>query len=116
MAVAPADFPEFLDELMTVVEQYGTHSPTVGHIGDGNIHNIILMVDGKLPEYFEEMRDAMYQVALKFGGTVSAEHGTGKTRKQFMKMQFTDREIELMKAIKKAFDPNQILNPGMFFE
>jgi len=116
MAVPPADFPDFLDELMNVVDQYGTHSPTVGHIGDGNIHNIILMVDGKLPDYFEELRDAMYGVALKYGGTVSAEHGTGKTRKQFMNMQFSEREIELMKTIKKAFDPNMILNPGMFFD
>ncbi len=116
MAVPPADFPAFLDELMTVVDQYGTHSPTVGHIGDGNIHNIILMVDGELPDYFEELRDAMYRVALKYGGTVSAEHGTGKTRKQFMNMQFSEREIELMKNIKKVFDPNMILNPGMFFD
>ena len=116
MAVAPAQFPDFLDDLMQVVDQYGTHSPTVGHIGDGNIHNIILMVDGKLPPYFEEMRQGMYEVAIRYGGTVSAEHGTGKTRKAFMKLQFSDREIELMKLIKKSFDPNLVLNPDMFFE
>ena len=116
MAVPPAHFPAFLDELMQVVDQYGTQSPTVGHIGDGNIHNIILMVDGKLPDYFEEMRQAMYEVAIRYGGTVSAEHGTGRTRKAFMALQFSPREIQIMQLVKRAFDPAMILNPGVFFD
>jgi glycolate oxidase len=70
-----------------------------------------MLDNGKLPEYLEDIRNDMYDAAIKLGGTVTAEHGTGKTRKKHMGMQYTEREIEIMKNIKKAFDPNNILNP-----
>jgi glycolate oxidase len=49
---------------------------------------------------------------MKYGGAITAEHGTGKTRKLYMPLQYTNREIEIMKGVKRAFDPNGILNPG----
>ena len=54
----------------------------------------------------------VYNAAMKYGGSITAEHGTGKTRKEFLPLQYTDREIQIMRAIKKSFDPNGILNPG----
>lgn len=53
----------------------------MGHIADGNIHNFIMSENGKLPSYYEEFKQEMYKIALKYGGTITAEHGTGKSRK-----------------------------------
>lgn len=112
MAVAPGSVTDLVRDIGEIAKKYNTIAPVVGHIGDGNIHNFIMLVDGKEPSYLDEIREEMYQAAIKYGGTVTAEHGTGKTRKKHMNLQFTAREIEIMKGIKKVFDPNGILNPG----
>ena len=112
MAVPPSSVPDFFDDISALSEKYHTKIPAVGHIGDGNIHNFILSDNGKLPSYYEEFKREMYKIALKYGGTITAEHGTGKTRKGCMSLQFTKREIQIMEGIKKTFDPNGILNPG----
>ncbi|HBC27843.1 MAG TPA: FAD-binding oxidoreductase, partial [Ruminococcaceae bacterium] len=96
--------------------KYGRQIVSLGHIGDGNIHNFILGDNGKLPEHYEELKQEIYRVAIKHGGTVTAEHGTGKLRKKHMSLQFPQRQIELMKGIKKVFDPNGILSPGNVFD
>lgn len=111
MAVPPSSVPDFLDDLTKLAEKYNTVIPSVGHIADGNVHNFILSDNGKLPSYYEELKEKMYKTAIKYGGTITAEHGTGKTKKEHMYLQFSNREMEIMKAIKKAFDPNEILNP-----
>ncbi len=111
IAVPPSKVPEMINELNKIAKKYNTTAPSVGHIADGNVHNFIMLEDGKLPEYLEDIRNEMYEAAIKLGGTVTAEHGTGKTRMKHMSMQYTDREIQIMKNIKKAFDPNNILNP-----
>ncbi len=116
MAVPPSSVPDFFDDITSLAEKYNTTIPAVGHIADGNIHNFILSVNGKLPSYYEEFKQQMYKIALKYGGTITAEHGTGKTRKKYMPLQFTEREIEIMKGVKKAFDPNGILNPGTIID
>ena len=70
----------------------------------------------KASTYGNICTDAYYQAAIKYGGTITAEHGTGKTRKRYMGLQFSDIEIEIMKGIKKVFDPNGILNPGTIID
>lgn len=112
MAVPPSSVPDFLDDLTRLAEKYNTSIPSVGHIADGNVHNFILSDNGKLPSYYEELKEEMYKTAIKYGGTITAEHGTGKTKKKHMYLQFSPREIDIMRAVKKAFDPNGILNPG----
>jgi glycolate oxidase len=111
IAVPPSKVPEMINKLNEIAKKYNTTAPSVGHIADGNVHNFVMLDNGKLPEYLEDIRNNMYDAAIKLGGTVTAEHGTGKTRKKHMGMQYTEREIEIMKNIKKAFDPNNILNP-----
>ncbi len=111
IAVPSSKVPEMINELNRIAKKYNTTAPSVGHIADGNVHNFIMLEDGKLPDYLEDIRNEMYDAAIKLGGTVTAEHGTGKTRMKHMSMQYTEREIEIMKNIKKAFDPNNILNP-----
>lgn len=112
MAVPPGSVPDLLRDISEIAKKYDTISPAVGHIADGNIHNFLMLINGKLPDYLEDMRNEMYNAAIGYGGTVTAEHGTGKTREKHMTQQFTQREIEIMQSIKKSFDPNGILNPG----
>ncbi|NMM64438.1 FAD-binding oxidoreductase [Clostridium sp. P21] len=112
IAVPPASVPSLIDDLIKIADKYHTVTPSVGHIADGNVHNFIMLENGKLPVCFEDIKEEMYKAAMKYGGTVTAEHGTGKTRKKHMSLQYSEREIEIMKGIKKIFDPNMILNPG----
>ena len=116
IAVPSASIPDIIKDLNLIAEKYNTITPAVGHIGDGNIHNFIMLVNGEKPPYLEEIRQEMYEAAIKYGGTVTAEHGTGKTRKKHMNLQFSEREIEIMKGVKRAFDPNRILNPGTIID
>lgn len=106
-----------VDEVLTafdaVAETYGTMTPRVGHVADGNFHNFILRDEnGNAPAHADAMRRAFYEIALRYGGTITAEHGTGKTRKAYMSLQYSPEVLAIMKKIKLAFDPNNILNPG----
>lgn len=112
ISVPPAAVPFFMRDLDLIAAKYHTTIPSVGHIGDGNIHNFLLKENGQIPAWFKDIRMDVYNAAMKYGGSITAEHGTGKTRKEFLPLQYTDREIQIMRAIKKSFDPNGILNPG----
>lgn len=114
--VPPHRAGELIEEFDAIAAEYGTTCPIMGHLGDGNFHNFIMLVDGKVPDYVDELRGRYYQTAIKYGGTISAEHGTGKTRKKYMHQQFSEFEIELMQKIKRAFDPNWILCPGTILD
>lgn len=115
-AVPMANIGNLLKDIDAIAEKYNTTSPRVGHVADGNFHNFIMLEDGKVPAWADDMRRDIYEAALKYGGTVTAEHGTGKTRKPYMSMQFGESVIEIMKNIKRAFDPNNILNPGVIVD
>lgn len=112
MAVPAGYMPDFLNDLWELVTSYNTISYITAHLADGNVHNDIYMVDGKNPEYLEELKIKMYQLCFKYEGTLTGEHGIGKLRIKDLMLQKSKVEIELMKNIKKAFDPNNILNPG----
>lgn len=112
MAVPPGYMPEFLTKLWGLVEGYGTSTNITAHIADGNLHNDIIMKDGKPPLFAEELKEKMYRLCFEFGGTITGEHGIGKLRVKDLTLQKSQTEIELMKSIKKAFDPNNILNPN----
>ncbi|MPM94291.1 putative FAD-linked oxidoreductase [bioreactor metagenome] len=107
---------KMMQDMDAIAAKYGTRSPRVGHVADGNFHNFILLKDGKVPEYTDDMRREFYQAALKYGGTVVAEHGTGKTRKRYMSLQYSPAQLAIMRGIKRAFDPNNILNPGVIVD
>lgn len=115
-AVPMANVGDLLREFDAIAAKYGTTTPRVGHIVDGNFHNFIMRVDGKPAEWTDDIRRDFYAAALKYGGTVTAEHGTGRTRKKYMDMQFSPDVIDIMRGIKKTFDPNNILNPGCIFD
>lgn len=107
-----ADFIKYTHEVGEIV---GIRIPSFGHAGDGNLH--IYLCKDKMPvEEWEEKAqkgfDLLYAKAREFGGMVSGEHGIGYAKREYLKKQVGDRQMELMSSIKKVFDPKNILNPG----
>ncbi|OHD67765.1 MAG: hypothetical protein A2W19_13130 [Spirochaetes bacterium RBG_16_49_21] len=117
--VPRSKIPEFLVELKKYFESKSLRSVMFGHAGDGNVHIDVLKGDmdydlwkGGLPE----LKRQIYQRAIALGGTITGEHGIGFIRKEYLPMALSREEIELLKRIKKAFDPKGLLNPGKIFE
>lgn len=112
IAVPPAEVPRLMKVFHEISKKYNVVTDTVGHISEGNVHNnVYAEKDGSLPANYHEMRDELYRAAIDMGGTISGEHGIGKRKREELKMQLDDIQIELMRKIKKSFDPNNILNP-----
>ncbi|RYA22684.1 FAD-binding oxidoreductase [Malaciobacter marinus] len=114
ISVPRSKLPIALDEIYKIGEKYGFNVPCFGHAGDGNIH-VNVMVKDKTNE--KEMEDGhkaieeIFQLVVDMGGTLSGEHGIGLSKAPFMNIAFNEAELELFRSIKKAFDPNNILNP-----
>ncbi len=106
--------PEALKEIYKIGEKYGFSVPCFGHAGDGNIH-VNVMVDGSDEKQLSDGHKAIeeiFQLVVDMGGTLSGEHGIGLSKAPFMDIAFSKEESQLFADIKKAFDPNNILNPG----
>ncbi|WP_281951434.1 glycolate oxidase subunit GlcD [Nitrosophilus kaiyonis] len=106
--------PKYLEEVEKISKKYGVKIPCFGHTGDGNVHTNV-MVDGNDPKQVEIGHKAIediFKMTIEIGGTLSGEHGIGLSKAPFMKLAFSQEEMNLFRAIKKAFDPNNILNPG----
>ena len=114
-AVPPAYIDEFLNDLLEIFNEYDAKLSAYGHAADGNLHIYIYKEDGHIPEYYQELKERFYKTALKYGGTIAAEHGIGKTKKADLPLQLNEFEINLMRKIKNVFDPNNIMNPDTIF-
>ncbi len=89
---------------------------TFGHAGDGNLHPTIL-TDERDPAEMTRVEEAIEEImdtALALGGTISGEHGIGLGKSAFLSRDVGAESVEIMRRIKRAFDPNNILNPGKF--
>ncbi len=121
ISVAISQVPDFMTELDLILKKaYPTWEVVwFGHIGDGNLHINILRPDGMNKELFvnecRKVDDLVFTTVKKFSGSISAEHGVGLTKKSFLTYTRSSAEVELMKGIKKVFDPDNILNPGKIF-
>ena len=114
ITVPRSKLPELLERIGGVAEKYGVQVPCFGHTGDGNVHTNVMVVDRADPAQVESGHKAIeeiFKIAVELGGTLSGEHGIGISKAEFMPLAFTDAEMELFRSIKKAFDPNNILNP-----
>ena len=107
-----ADFIKYTHETAKIT---GLRIPSFGHAGDGNLH-IYLCRDGLDDDVWnkkaDQAFDLLYAKAREYGGMVSGEHGIGYAKKTYLHKQVGDYQIELMRGIKKVFDPKNILNPG----
>lgn len=113
--------PEFLQEMNGILKSEYPQFEAVwfGHIGDGNLHiNILKPKEMAVAEFVGQCKkvdEKMMTMIEKFHGSISAEHGVGLTKKAHLGHTRSPAEIRLMKEIKKAFDPDGILNPGKIF-
>jgi D-lactate dehydrogenase (cytochrome) len=87
----------------------------IGHIGNNHIHVNILPRNGEELNTGLALYKQFAAKAIEFGGTVSAEHGIGKMKKKFLEMMYSPDQIDEMRAVKLAFDPAGLLNPGNIF-
>lgn len=110
-AVPPGEIATFMNEVDKIAEKYGVKIPVVGHAGDGNVHHILAMEVAERG-LLKPIKDEIYAVAMKLGGTITAEHGIGKKGIYLLDRYTDERQKQIMRDIKKAFDPNNILNPG----
>lgn len=117
--VPRARIPELLSAIKGVSEREGFEASCFGHAGDGNIH--VTMFPGNLSEsewlrrYSGFCRE-IYIKTVELGGKIAAEHGIGAIRKEFLSIAIEKEQINLLKDIKKAFDPLNIMNPGKVFD
>ena len=114
ITVPRSKLPELLERIAEISKKYNVLIPCFGHTGDGNVHTNV-MVDGTKEEEVKRGSEAIeeiFKITIELGGTLSGEHGIGLSKAPFMKLAFTQEEMDLFRAIKKAFDPNNILNPG----
>ena len=105
---------ECVHETMEDVKDYINPVPLLGHIGDGNFH-LMLMVDPNKPEETElakKFNKRLVERALKMEGTCTGEHGVGMGKMDSMRMELGDDMMDLMRDIKKVFDPEGLMNPG----
>ena len=110
--VPPANIGKFIDAVDEIANKYDIRLPAYGHAGDGNLHIHILKDESVDLNFIDKIRSEIYDIAIKLGGSITGEHGIGKIRlKSFMKYA-DNKYLELMRKIKKIFDPNNILNPG----
>ncbi|MEZ4804581.1 MAG: FAD-linked oxidase C-terminal domain-containing protein [Bacteroidia bacterium] len=117
--VTRAYLPNLYEGVMKISEEYGFETVCYGHAGDGNLHINILKNDlpdelwnSKLPIAIREI----FKMCKSYGGTISGEHGIGLVQKPYMDIMFSETQLNLMRGIKKTFDPNLILNPSKIFD
>ena len=110
--------PDVVQKLSELGSKYGVTVHIAAHAADGNIHADILKEDMPLEQWNERLpllQDDLYAFIYSVGGKLSGEHGIGYKRLDLMKKYCDPVELKMMKAIKKALDPNEIMNPGKIF-
>ncbi len=118
VVVPRGNLPKLVSGIKDIGKRYGFNTVCFGHLGDGNLHVNILKENisdhdwqTKIPEGIGEI----FKLTVSLGGTLSGEHGIGIAKKPYMPIAVSEKNIELMRGIKKVFDPNNILNPGKIF-
>ncbi len=106
--------PEALPRLREIGRKYNLKMVNFGHIGDGNVH-ANFMINGLDPDEVaraEKAVEEVFDLALSYKGSITGEHGVGITKAEFMRKQFSPQEMELMRKIKRVWDPEDLINPG----
>jgi D-lactate dehydrogenase len=115
VAVPVSRIPDLVDGLEQLSREFGVTIVNFGHAGNGNIH-VNLLVDPDDPEQraaADPCLDAVFDLVLSLEGTLSGEHGIGWVKRMFVDRELDQASLQLMAAIKRQFDPDNILNPGV---
>ena len=119
IVVPIASISKALSGLKQIGEKYRVPIPVIGHAGDGNLHAMPLKNPDQSVERWEEILPLLlkdiYVMTAELGGTISGEHGIGHKRRDFMGLVMSQAHLDMMRSIKRALDPNNILNPGKIF-
>lgn len=109
--------PKFLKELAQLCDSYKITNVNFGHAGNGNIHVNLLINPDDIDESrrAEQCLNKIFDLVIQLNGTLSGEHGTGREKRPYIEKEIDTATLNLMKDIKKIFDPNNILNPGKLF-
>ena len=117
--VPRAELPALIRGVKKIAIEYKFDVVCYGHAGDGNLHIRIRKPgssnSGSDPELRKGIR-AIFELVFRLGGTISGEHGVGLVQKSYMDIVFNNTQLQLMRGIKKVFDPNDILNAGKIFD
>jgi len=117
--VPRAELPALIRGVKELGKEYHFKVVCYGHAGDGNLH-IRIKKEGNIyslnnPNVIPALK-ALFELVKKLGGTISGEHGIGLIQKEYMGIMFGDMQLEIMRGIKRTFDPNNILNSGKIFD
>jgi glycolate oxidase len=118
VVVPRARIPALLQGIKEIAARHAVRIVSFGHAGDGNVHVNVLKDDlpgDRWAVLVPAVREELYRHTLSLGGMITGEHGIGATRRNYLSMALDETQIELMRQIKAAFDPNCILNPGKIF-
>ena len=119
VVVPRSQIASFVDRVKTISEEHQVPVIAYGHAGDGNVHLHPICLNMNRDEWNRRlppmMRD-IYRTGVSFGGAISGEHGIGFSKKAYLPIQMDRASLSIMKSVKKAFDPNNILNPGKIFD
>ncbi len=109
---------EAIPEFRRVAKRYDLMMVIFGHIGDGNLHVNLLYdkASREEEERAERAVDEVFEIALKYNGSITGEHGVGLTKRKFLQWQFGQAGYELLKGIKRLFDPKNLFNPNKVVE
>ncbi|WP_223847001.1 FAD-binding oxidoreductase [Hymenobacter montanus] len=116
--VPRAELPALLKGVKEIGARYGFKSVCYGHAGDGNLHVNIIRGDLDDEMWNVGLRQPIteiFELCVRLGGTISGEHGIGLVQKGYIGIALPDTNLDLMRGIKKVFDPHGILNPGKIF-
>lgn len=119
--VVPASFlRSFLEKIKAIENLYGVEIICFGHLGDGNIHVNILNTQDESGFIWEKFQDKVvaniFQETFKHKGALSGEHGIGLSKRDYLDIFLSKRQIDINKKIKKIFDPKGLLNPGKIWK
>lgn len=117
VVVPRSKVPELVAQIEQIGKRHDTFVANFGHAGDGNIH-VNFVIDREDADAIARARKCVsetFQLSVELGGTISGEHGIGYVKSQYLDYAIDKPTLEVMKGIKKVFDPNGILNPGKMF-
>lgn len=114
ITVPRSKLPELLEKISEISAKYNVTTPCFGHTGDGNVHTNVMVNKTNQDEVERGYKaiEEIFKATVELGGTLSGEHGIGISKAPYMNLAFSEAEMDLFRSIKKAFDPNNILNPN----
>lgn len=118
VVVPRGNLPDLIVGIKDIGRKYGFNTVCYGHLGDGNLHINVLKEQISDADWNTKIMDGIgdiFRLTVSLGGTLSGEHGIGIAKRPYMSIAMKEANLNLMRGIKKVFDPNGILNPGKIF-